>query len=848
MPGENLTKAEAQERKALVDVQSYAVTLDLTTGNETFASSTVVTFSARPGASTFIDAITNTVHSVALNGVSLDPAVVSDGVRIRLDNLAAENVLTVVADAQYTNTGEGLHRFVDPVDNEVYLYTQFEVPDSRRVFAVFEQPDLKATFRFTVTAPAAWAVVSNQPTPVPEVHGETATWHFSPTPILSSYVTALVAGPYAVVRDELTSSDGRVIPLGIYARKSLSQYLDSDYIFEKTRQGFTFYEKNFDYAYPFEKYDQLFVPEFNAGAMENAGAITFTETYVFRSKVTDAIKERRVVTILHELAHMWFGDLVTMKWWNDLWLNESFAEWASTLATAEATEWKEAWTTFQAMEKSWAYRQDQLPSTHPVVATINDLEDVQVNFDGITYAKGGSVIKQLVAWVGIEQFMAGVAAYFKKHEYGNTELADLLAELEITSGRELTSWSKLWLETAGVNTLRPAIETDAEGTITAFAVLQEAPADYPTIRPHRLAIGFYNLRDGKLQRDHRVEIDVDGPRTEVAELVGRKRPDLVLVNDEDLAYAKIRLDDDSLAIAMEHLDDIENPLARSIVWGAVWDAARDAETPASAYVQLVLDNIAAETESTTIRTTLSQLATAARYYVDPAKRSATIQRVGDGLWALATSADAGSDAQFQFVKFFANLASTGEHVAALRGLIDGSITLDGLEIDTDLGWELLEGLVLNGAADNTDIAAALQKDNTANGQQAAARARATIATPEGKRDAFAQLAESDKLPNAIVRNVTLGYQHTNDPSCLEGLIGPYFAALGDIWKSRSYKIAETFVLGLYPAPLASQALADATRAWLDTNTNTDVPALRRLIIENLAGVERALTAQARDRT
>jgi aminopeptidase N len=845
VPGENLTRVEAQERKGLVDVTSYEVSLDLTTGADTFASTTVVRFTAEPGSATFIDAITKTVHSVTLNGTSLDPVAVSDGVRIQLPELAAENVLEVVADALYTNTGEGLHRFVDPVDDEVYLYSQFEVPDSRRVFAVFEQPDLKATFQFTVKAPAKWVVVSNSPTPVPTSSTDDASvWTFAPTGILSSYVTAIVAGPYVSVTDELTSSDGRVIPLGIFARKSLSQYLDSDYIFEKTKQGFEFYEKHFDYPYPFEKYDQLFVPEFNAGAMENAGAITFTESYVFRSKVTDAIKERRVVTILHELAHMWFGDLVTMKWWNDLWLNESFAEWASTLATAEATEWNEAWTTFQAMEKSWAYRQDQLPSTHPVVATINDLEDVQVNFDGITYAKGGSVIKQLVAWVGLEAFMKGVAAYFKKHAHGNTELSDLLAELEKTSGRELGTWSKLWLETAGVNTLRPLIETDAEGAITSFVVQQEAAADYPTIRPHRLAIGFYGLHNGKLVRDHRVEIDVDGVSTPVPELVGLKRPDLVLVNDEDLAYAKIRLDEKSLEVAMEHLEDIDDPLARSIVWGAAWDATRDAEASPSDYVQLVLNNIAAETESTTIRTTLTQLTTVARVYVTPSRRDETIEAVGDGLWILAKEAHAGSDAQFQFAKFFANIASTADHVATLRGLLDGSVVLDGLEIDTDLRWEILEGLVLNGAADAAEVDKELAGDNTSNGAQAAARAHATLATAEGKRAAFDSLVESDTLPNAIVRMVTMGYQHVNDPSVLEGLVAPYFGMLNDIWANRSYKIAEYVVLGLYPAPLASQGLVDATNAWLAGNP--EIPALRRLVIENLAGVERALKAQERD--
>ena len=533
-----------------------------------------------------------------------------------------------------------------------------------------------------------------------------------------------------------------------------------------------------------------------------------------------------------------------MKWWNDLWLNESFAEWASTIAVAEATEWTEAWTTFQAMEKSWAYRQDQLPSTHPVVATINDLEDVQVNFDGITYAKGGSVLKQLVAWVGRDAFFGGVAAYLKKHAWGNAELSDLFTELEATSGRDLDSWTKLWLETAGVNTLRPEIETDAAGSITAFAVLQSAAADYPTIRPHRLAIGLYGFDGDKLQRVHRVEIDVDGERTEVAELVGQKKPAIVLINDDDLAYAKIRLDSDSLAAAIENLRKIEDPLARALVWGSVWDATRDAETGASDYVRLVLGNIATETESTTLRTTLNQLALVAKQYVNPIRRAETLTRVGDALWELAQNAQAGSDAQFQFVKFFAQLASTEEHYATLKSLRDGKITLSGLEIDTDLRWELLEGLALGNKATQADIDEALAADNTANGQQAAARAKATFPTAEGKLAAFASLVDSDKLPNAIVRNTALGYQHTNDPAPLASVVERYFASITGLWESRSYAIAEALVVGLYPAPLASAELVAATKAWLDANQ--EIPALRRLVTENLAGVERALKVQARD--
>ena len=849
MPAENLTRVEAHERKAIVETESYVIDLDLTMGDEMFRSTSTVTFSAAAGASTFIDAITRTVHSVTLNGVELDAAEVADGTRIQLNGLAEHNVLTVAADHEYTNSGEGLHRFVDPVDGEVYLYSQFEVPDSRRVFAVFEQPDLKATFQFTVTAPAHWVVVSNAPVESrAEATAENgaATTVFAPTKRISSYITAIIAGPYQSVHSELTSSDGRSIPLGIYARASLFGFLDSDYIFDITRKGFAYFESKFGVAYPFEKYDQLFVPEFNAGAMENAGAVTFTETYVFRSKVTDAIKERRVVTILHELAHMWFGDLVTMKWWNDLWLNESFAEWASTIATAEATEWHEAWTTFQAMEKSWAYRQDQLPSTHPVVATINDLEDVQVNFDGITYAKGGSVLKQLVAWVGQDAFFAGVGQYFQKHAWGNTELTDLLSELEATSGRELTTWSQLWLETAGVNTLRPELTVDDAGVITSFAVLQSAHPDYPTIRPHRMAVGFYDLVDDALTRIHRLELDVDGTRTEVPELIGMPRPSLILLNDDDLAYAKIRLDEASLAVAIKRLKQIENPLARSLVWGSAWDSTRDAETSPRDYVRLVLGNIATETESTTVRTTLMQLLTVARMYVDPSARPGIIAEIGDTLWSLAQSAEAGSDSQFQFVKFFATVASTPSHVETLRGLRDCSIALPGVEIDTDLEWELLEGLALNGAATRAEIESALARDNTSNGQQAAARSAAALPSADDKRAAFDSLVASDELPNVVVRMTTMGYTHVNDPASLEHLVEPYFDALTEVWSSRTHAIAEYIVLGLYPTPLASQELVDTTRAWLDANGDA-APALRRLVTENLAGVERALAAQARDR-
>ena len=543
MPGMNLSREEARERASHLSVATYDVQLDLTTGEKTFRSETVVRFSSTtPGASTFIDLVAPTVNSVELNGRALDAAVVADGIRIQLDDLMADNELRVVADCAYMNTGEGLHRFVDPVDDEVYLSSQFEVADSRRVYTVFEQPDLKAEFTFTITAPEHWQVVSNSPSPQPEAAGDGVAVHrFATTPRLPSYVTAIIAGPYHVERDVLTSSDGREIPLGVFCRRSLAEHLDAGNVVEVTRQGFEYFERTFDLPYPFTKYDQLFVPEFNAGAMENAGAVTFLEAYVFRSKVPEAMIERRALTILHELAHMWFGDLVTMRWWNDLWLNESFAEWASTSAQAASTRWPWAWTTFGTAEKSWAYRQDQLRSTHPIVAEIGDLEDVEVNFDGITYAKGASVLKQLVAYVGEEEFVQGLRSYFTAHAYGNTELADLLRELEAVSGRDLREWSAQWLERSQVNTLRPVIDVDEAGRITALSIEQTAVPEHPVLRPHRLAVGCYDVVGGRLRRTDRIELDVVGESTAVPELVGRAQPDLLLVNDDAVSYTHLTL-------------------------------------------------------------------------------------------------------------------------------------------------------------------------------------------------------------------------------------------------------------------------------------------------------------------
>ena len=851
MPGMNLTRAEARERAALISVESYEVSLDLTRGEKVFGSTTAVTFSARPGSSTFIDAVTHKVHSVMLNGIELDPAEVSDGVRIQLPDLAAENNLLVVAEAPYMNTGEGLHRFVDPVDNEVYLYTQFEVPDSRRMFAVFEQPDLKASFTFTVTAPSHWDLVSNSPTPVPieTIPGEDGSarsvWEFPATPRLSSYVTALIAGPYQSVRSEVKCADGRVVPLGVFARKSLMQYLDADNIFELTRQGFEFFEAQFGCPYPFEKYDQLFVPEFNAGAMENAGAVTILEGYVFRGKVTGAQIERRAITVLHELAHMWFGDLVTMRWWNDLWLNESFAEYMSHLAAVENTEFDHAWTTFASVEKSWAYRQDQLPTTHPIFAEINNLQDVEVNFDGITYAKGASVLRQLVAWVGPEQFMSGVREYFSKHAWKNTELSDLMVELEKASGRDLDQWGRLWLETAGVNTLSPDVAVDSTGAITAFSIVQTAVAEQPTIRPHRLAVGFYNLTDGQLVRVHREELDVDGERTDVPALTGLQQPDLILLNDDDLAYAKVRLDPKSLATATDHLKDFRESLPRTLVWGSAWDAARDGETPTRGYVELILANIASESDSSVILVQLRQLATTLSYYVAEEHREKTSVAAADTLWDLAGTVPPGSDAQLQFVKSYALLARSDSQLDTVATLLDGSAELPGLTVDQDLRWELLASLVAGGRFGQDRIDTELARDNTANGQNAAALAKAAIPTAEAKAEAWESIVVKGELSNALQASAVAGFTRVLDPALLEPYTEKYFDAVPGIVANRTHALAQQIVVGLYPSLQTTQATVDRTDAFLATLPDESA-ALRRMMLENRDGVARALRARQAD--
>jgi aminopeptidase N len=850
--GTNLTREEAQERARLLTVDTYAVELDLSGAQDggTFRSVTTVRFdAASDGASTFIDLIAPAVHEVVLNGEPLDPAEVFADSRIALGPLrAGGNELRVVADCAYTNSGEGMHRFVDPVDKQAYLYTQFEVPDARRVFASFEQPDLKATFAFTVRAPAGWTVISNSPTPEPPADN---VWVFEPTPRVSTYITALIAGPYAAVHSSW-EGDGRSVPLGIYCRPSLAEYLDAEAIFEVTRQGFDWFEEKFAHPYPFAKYDQLFVPEFNAGAMENAGAVTLRDQYVFRSKVTDAAYEIRAETILHELAHMWFGDLVTMEWWNDLWLNESFATYTSIACQAHArgSKWPHAWTTFANSMKTWAYRQDQLPSTHPIMAEIKDLDDVLVNFDGITYAKGASVLKQLVAYVGMDEFFAGVQVYFKRHAWENTRLADLLGALEETSGRDLKTWSKAWLETAGINVLRPELVVDENGIVTSFAVRQEAPVlpvgakGEAVLRPHRIAVGAYDLTDGKLVRTRRIELDVDGELTEVPFPLGTRRPDVILLNDDDLSYAKVRLDEQSLAVVRDHVGDFTESLPRALVWAAAWDMTRDGELATRDYLELVLHGIAKESDIGVVQSLHRQVKLALDLYADPSWRDTGLARWTEAAQAHLEAAAPGSDQQLAWTRAFAAAARTPAQLDLLAGLLDGTVSYDGLAVDTELRWAVLHRLVATGRAADEQIEAELVRDPTSAGEQHAVGARAARPTGDSKAAAWSSVVEDDRLPNAVQQAVIGGFVQTDQRELLADYTDRYFAEVKRVWETRSHEMAQQVVVGLYPTLQVSRSTLDATDTWLASAEPP--PALRRLVIESRAGVERALRAQEAD--
>ena len=856
----NITRDEAAARSEVIRTEAYRVTVDLT-GREvtdperTFVSTTELWLESE-GGSTYLDVIADDIREATLDG---DPIDVSgfDGYRLPLPELSpGEHAVRVVATCRYSNTGEGLHRFVDPADGKTYLYTQFETADSRRMYAVAEQPDQKATFQLTVLAPSHWEVFTNAPSVEPVDIGDGfGRFEHEATPRISTYITALVAGEFHVVRGSVTSVDGAV-PAAVACRQSLARYLDADRILETTDRGFQVFEAAFGVPYPFTTYDQIFVPEFNAGAMENAGCVTFRDEYLFRSRVTARELDARDNTILHELAHMWFGDLVTMRWWDDLWLNESFAEWASHFANDEIARQHgtgaNPWASFSNERKAWAYLQDQLSTTHPIAADMSDLEKVEQNFDGITYAKGASVLKLLVSFVGRDAFFAGVGAYFAKHAWGNTQLSDLLVELESASGRDLSWFSSEWLETAGVNTLAADFEVDDEGRFTRFAVTQTAHPDWPTLRTHRLGIGLYDLaEDGTLARREYVEADVAGAVTELPQLVGTRRGDVVLLNDGDLTYAKIHLDPASRAVLAEHFGGLSDPLARAVAWTSFWEATRDAELPAQEFVTLVLAGLPSEHDMAAVSTLLAQAAHASLSFTAPELRDDVNARLVAGLARLLKDAEPGSDKQVLVAKALIGAVRAGEGAALIAGWLDGEEVPSGLAVDTGMRWAIVSALAKLGAIGEDGIAAELERDNTSAGAESAAGAAAALPDADAKAQAWALATDEPGVPNETHRAICMGFWRFGQDEVLELYPAAYLDLLGRIsrregvWAERGYAIIGTALRWLFPAPLVTDSLVTTVSAWLADNEPSEQ--VRRAVTERLDEARRALRAQGRSR-
>ena len=842
MPGINISRIEATERAAHLYVESYDVTLDVTTGDETFYAKSEVNFSCTtPGYSTFIDACGRRVISATLNGVAVDTTGF-DGQSIFLKNLAAKNHLVIEIEGIYSKSGEGLQRSLDPSDGEIYLYSQGETAYIRHMFPCFDQPSLKATFTFTVTTPGHWEAISNNPVASKESVGEKTLWKFTTTPRIPMYLAVLIAGPYSHVHD--IYKGGKEVPLGIYCRKSMAQYLDPDDIFLLTKQGFDYFEKTFGLAYPFDKYDQIAVVDFNFGAMENAGAVTFREDLlVFRSHMPEKMYMSRANVILHEMAHMWFGNLVTMSWWDDLWLNESFAEFMAYLAMTEGTRFKGGWAGFNSERKNWAYRQDQLSSTHPIVADMVDIEAVNANFDGITYAKGASVLQQLVAHVGRENFITGLQKYFAKHAWANTTLKDLFDELEATSGRSLDSWAATWLQTAGVNTLRPEIVIDGQN-YASVAIKQEAPivpVGSKELRPHRLAIALYDVDGDAIKLRISTELDVAGTVTVVSEFAGQKVADLLLINDRDLSYAKIRFDARSLSTLKTHLDNISDPLTRALCWAAVWDMHRDGEISSSDFLDIAFAGLPGENDDAVVSITLSQMYTSVEAYSTDANRNQMRIKLADGLNALTQSAAPGSDLQLLFARAFAQNAVTAAQIESVRALLKGSAP--GLIVDADQRWFFMIALSERGAITKAELDAELVRDNTTSGNCFYETAIAAAPTGSAKDYAWHKIVNED-IQTSVRSALVAGFQRPIQRELLANYVDRYFDSIIGVWEAKSYEGAAKIVSGLYPTWVVSQSTIDKTAKWLDTTGKESPAVLRKLVIEARDGLVRALKVQS----
>lgn len=831
----SLTRQEAQARAALLTVAAYELDLDLTRGGDTFRSTTTIRFAATPGAETFAEVRPRTLHAARLNGSAIDPAALTAG-RLPLTGLRADNELVVEADFPYSHSSEGMHRFVDPADGEVYVYAQPSITQAPAFMACFDQPDLKAPVTVRVSADPGWRVRGNgtarQVAP--------GRWELGPTRPLATYLVTLAAGPYHEIR---AAHDG--VPLTLAARASLAPHLDREAaeLFEITGGCLDRYHELFGIRYPFGDYQQIFAPEFSWGAMEFPGCVLIRDEWVFQSAVTDPEREGRAVLIAHEMAHMWFGNLVTMRWWDDLWLNESFADYLGWRVVTEATRWRTAWTSFCVGRKSAGYVADQRPSTHPVAAVeVPDTATALTNFDGISYAKGSAVLRQLVAWVGDEAFRAGLRGYFDAHAYGNATLADLLAALSRASGRDLTDWARVWLREPQVNTLRAETTVDGEGRLATVHVRQTAPAAYPTLRPHKIMVGVYEVADGAVARRDLVPVDLDpsrdGGRTAVPALVGVDAAALLLPNDGDLTYAKVRLGEVDLVADLPRVTD---PSARAQLWVAAWDACRDGELPADRFVALAAAALPVETEQAVFEAMRDRaLDPVIGQYLPPADRPAAYAAVAEACRAVLARAAPGSGIQLAAARGLLRCAGEPD-LAWLDGWLGGDAPA-GLVVDADLRWAVLLRLAALGAAGEDRIAAEQERDRSARGAQEATRCRAARPDPAAKAHAWWLVTTDRERSNRIVVAAAEGFWRLEQAALTAPYVPRYFDEIPGTAQWRPEQLLTAVTRAAYPGYAVEPATLAAAQQRL---AGDDLhPAVRREMADATDDLRRALAARA----
>ena len=835
-----LTEAEAQLRAGQISNVSYSLALSIQAGAETYDGELTARFAhASPADGTFLECTSKTIHSLSVNGSPVD--VRHERNRLYLDgtSLGLENEVVISYTNDYDHIGAGLHQFVDPEDGEEYLYTHFEPYDAHRLLPCFDQPDIKATLDLTVTAPSEWQVVANYPPTAADDAGDGRTRHaFTATPRISTYLFALVAGPY--VRFEDAWED---VSLGVLCRESIAPHFDADEFFEVTRQGLTFFSDFFDFRYPFDKYDQVFVPEFNMGAMENVGCITFSERMIFRDPPTELQRLNRAEVVLHEMAHMWFGDLVTMRWWNDLWLNESFATYMAYLSMEHATRWSEsAWSAFHARMKAWAYEQDQLPTTHPIAGEVPDTDATFLNFDGITYGKGAAVLKQLVAFLGADGFREGMRDYFRTHAWGNTTLADFLAALERGSGRELGRWSEAWLETAGVNTIAPQWDV-AAGAVNSFTIQQTAPAEHPTLRPHRTEIAVYDRSaDGPQLRDAQ-PVDIDGASTVIEELSGAPAPAAVFPNHDDHAFAKIALDERSVEFVRAELDRFPDGFQRLLLWHTLWDMVRDQQFSAADYASLCSEKLAAEDTLEIAQTVAYNALHAVGSYLPETMRLESAA----GLYRFARSqlfAASEQDFRIMWSRVMIGAAQHVDHINEALQLADEGTGIEDYELDQDMRWSLITKATAYGIEGGFErLDAELERDGSDRGRRAAEQIRTSRPDPEVKAAAW-QRYRSDRETSLQMLTASMhGFWWRPQADLLEGYSDRFFDEIRTVFEERDKEYASRFFSALYPAQMwPSDDVIDRSEALL-AEVGDELVILSRPLREALDEARRAKACQ-----